>query len=330
MSDSPSNPRRPLLERGTLRERMAQVTTAALESGALLSIPTSGERVTDGAVTFLVRVVESLSRKDAERRRQAGLGDPTAGAAAWGRADSKAGATGPAGVAPRDPFLPYEEALYVGDLTDTHVVVLNKFNVVPEHLLVVTRAFEHQDRLLGAADFEALLACLAEVDGLGFYNGGVIAGASQPHKHLQVVPLPFESEGPEVPVAPLLDGAGTQAGPTRVKGLQFRHAFLTSPPGLPEDPARSAIELLGRYRALLEAIDRPAIPGAHGETCAPYNLLVTRRWMLAVPRREECFEGISLNSLAFAGALLVRDRRQLERLRAAGPMRALVHAAGPA
>ena len=29
---------------------------------------------------------------------------------------------------------------------------------------------------------------LAEVEGLAFFNGGTVAGASQPHKHLQVVP----------------------------------------------------------------------------------------------------------------------------------------------
>ena len=38
---------------------------------------------------------------------------------------------------------------------------------------------------------EEMNAILAEFDGLGFYNGGETAGASQPHKHLQIVPLPL-------------------------------------------------------------------------------------------------------------------------------------------
>ena len=37
----------------------------------------------------------------------------------------------------------------------------------------------------------ALGACLREVDGLAFFNGGSDAGASQRHKHLQLVPFPF-------------------------------------------------------------------------------------------------------------------------------------------
>ena len=58
----------------------------------------------------------------------------------------------------------------------------------------------------------------------------------------------------------------------------------------------------------------------------PYNLLVTRDWLLFVPRSEEKWQGISLNALAFAGAMLVRGRDRLDRLRDAGPMTALRHA----
>ena len=61
----------------------------------------------------------------------------------------------------------------------------------------------------------------------------------------------------------------------------------------------------------------------------PYNLLVTRQWMLLVPRQRECFADISLNALAFAGALLVRDRTQLEVVKHHGPIAALQHVAGP-
>jgi ATP adenylyltransferase len=45
--------------------------------------------------------------------------------------------------------------------------------------------------------------------------------------------------------------------------------------------------------------------------------------MLLIPRVHECFQAISLNSLAFAGALLVNDQVQLERICSAGPLSAL-------
>ena len=61
----------------------------------------------------------------------------------------------------------------------------------------------------------------------------------------------------------------------------------------------------------------------------PYCLLVTRDWMLLVPRSREFFEDISLNSLAFAGSFFVRNEQQLDRLKSFGPMNALRRVALP-
>lgn len=65
-----------------------------------------------------------------------------------------------AGAKPANPFLPYDEALWVGHLSDTHTLLLNKFNVVQHHLLVVTRQFESQLDWLTEADFEATCTVL--------------------------------------------------------------------------------------------------------------------------------------------------------------------------
>ncbi|MEQ8960116.1 MAG: phosphorylase, partial [Coleofasciculus sp. C2-GNP5-27] len=56
-----------------------------------------------------------------------------------------------------------------------------------------------------------------------------------------------------------------------------------------------------------------------------YNLLATREWMLIVPRSQEEFESISINSLGFAGALLVRNSQQMQSLKDAGPVTILKH-----
>ena len=55
----------------------------------------------------------------------------------------------------RNPFLPYEEDLWVGHLSDSHTLLLNKFNVVPHHVLVVTRQFESQQDPLNSKDLAA-------------------------------------------------------------------------------------------------------------------------------------------------------------------------------
>jgi ATP adenylyltransferase len=49
---------------------------------------------------------------------------------------------------------------------------------------------------------------------------------------------------------------------------------------------------------------------------------------LVVPRVDEFFRGISVNALGFAGSLFVKDRSQLELVRAQGPMQFLSAVAG--
>ncbi len=61
---------------------------------------------------------------------------------------------------------------------------------------------------------------------------------------------------------------------------------------------------------------------------APYNLLITRRWMLLVPRTREFFAGISVNALGFAGSLFVRDKKQLAAAISHGPLRVLREVSG--
>jgi len=66
------------------------------------------------------------------------------------------------------------------------------------------------------------------------------------------------------------------------------------------------------------------VKGSPGELQSePYNFLMTRSWMLLLPRTHEFFHTISLNSLAFVGALLVRNKTEMELLKAAGPLKAL-------
>ncbi len=289
-------------KQGTLWNAVRETTERALALGALVPVPTDYTFLEDGGAGYFVRVLSTLSRKDEARKQQ----------------EAAVGAGKPV-----NPFLPPEKDLVVADITDTHLAVLNKFNVVENHLLIITRHFEDQDMLLTLRDFEALWLCMAEYDSLGFYNGGRDAGASQQHKHLQLVPLPLAPSGPPVPVAPLL-GRAPSAGIGTVPGFPFRHAFVRLPPGLVRSPVEAAKESFALYRALLAetGISTPSGDSLVRQSL-PYCFLMTREWMLVVPRSVEFYEDISLNSLAFAGSLFVRNSGQLERLRAAGPLAAL-------
>jgi ATP adenylyltransferase len=228
-----------------------------------------------------------------------------------------------------NPFLPPEKELTVADISDTHIAVLNKFNVMEHHLLIVTRHFEDQDTLLTLSDFEALWTCMVEYNALGFYNGGREAGASQQHKHLQMVPLPLVPEGPVVPIEPLIAQVPSRVAKT-VPGLPFLHAFARLERDLMPTPAKAAERTFALYGGMLKDLGMAA-PSADGTTLQskPYCLIVTREWMLLVPRSREFFEDISFNSLAFAGSLFVRNIQQFNRLKSFGPMNALRNVALP-
>ncbi len=296
-----------LFREGTLRDTLAAATEHALSIGALVPIPTGYDFIEDGGVRFFVRILTSLALKDAEKKKR----------------EEKAGSG-----APVNPFLPYDRELFVADISGTHVAILNKFNVVERHLLIVTREFEDQEALLTVADFQALWACLTEYESLGFYNGGEAAGASQSHKHLQVVPLPLAPEGPKVPIEPLIVSAESAEGPGTLPGFPFRNVFARFSADAAQSPNHAAEQTFDIYCDMLRHMgmeaperDRPA------RQSGPYCLLVSREWMLLVPRSTEFFEGISINSLGFAGALLVRDEVQMEILKRRGPMTALKSAA---
>ena len=244
-------------------------TAEAQALGTQLPIESEEQPLPDAGLPFVVRLARGLARKPQ--------------------------ATEQAPAVPRNPFLPpFEPGLFVQELTATHRVLLNKFNVFPHHALVVTHAFEPQSQRLGLADFEALHLSLEAVDGLVFYNATTVAGASQPHRHLQVVPLP-------VPLVP-----GKIQLPCRADLVP-----------LPASPGAS----LRAYREALARLGRD-------HEGADYNLLCTREWMLTVPRARECVADVSLNALAFAGSFFVRSPEQLERLRATGPAAALRLATG--
>jgi ATP adenylyltransferase len=298
-----------LFKKGTLREALERTTEHALSIGVLIPVPTEYEFIEDSGVKFFVRVLTSLARKDEERKKR--------------------GKEAEAGIKV-NPFLPYEKELFVAEISKTHVAILNKFNVVDHHLLVITREFEDQETLLTLADFEALWACLSEYESLGFYNGGEAAGASQPHKHLQVVPLPLSPEGPRIPLEPLFTTAVFKGELGTIPGLPFLHVVARLTPGIVTAPVDAAKKTSVLYGDMLRYVQMKApVNSGLEKQSAPYCLLVTREWMLLVPRSQEFFEGISINSLGYAGALLVRNEAQMAILRKCGPVTALKNVALP-
>lgn len=282
-----------MFEPNQLWKRILKTTQGAILSGALESIPTEYETVNHHEVDFLVRRVSNLERKEKLTRVESGTPD-------------------------FNPFLPYEEELYVCEASDSHICLLNKFNVVDHHLLIVTKKFEHQDDPLTLADFKALMGCLGGYHSLGFYNGGKIAGASQTHKHLQLIPLPLAPEGLSIPMESLFEMNAPFGRIIKNKKIPFAHRWVRLKEN-PVDSAEICLTLYGEMRRQVGLDSREA----------PFNLLVTPEWMFLVPRSKEFYGATSINSIGFAGGLLVKDQDQLDLIKASGPMEALIHTGFP-
>ena len=296
------------LEPGTLWTRTIQQTEHAIKCGALLSIPTEYELVEQDGISFIVRILSNLKRKDEAKKQQ----------------DQKTATSGKE----FNPFLPYESDLFVTDISDTHLCLLNKFNIIDHHLLIVTRAFEEQESFLTLEDFEAMWTCLAEFDGLVFYNSGKIAGASQRHKHLQIVPLPLVPDGAKIPIESAIASAKFKDSIGTISDFKFVHAMAKLTPTWVESPSSAAEATMQSYHNLLlnvGLIGNDSIN--YEEESRPYNLLATREWIMIIPRSQEDFQSIPVNSLGFAGAMLVRNEEQLKLLKDIGPMNILKHVA---
>ena len=109
----------------------------ALASGALLYLPTQLCRKPESGLVFEVRLVTQLAQKPATAHKGV---DPN--------------------VSRTNPFLPYDERLFVMDVGNEHVLLLNKFCVVPCHTLLVTRAFKPQDDPLEPLDLASAIDIL--------------------------------------------------------------------------------------------------------------------------------------------------------------------------
>jgi ATP adenylyltransferase len=283
---------------GTLWEKIQQQTRHGLACGALQPIETRYEYLQQGKMRFLVRMLANLMRKEKAKVAQ--------------QSKQQAGKD-------FNPFLPYEEDLFVTNISPTHLCLLNKYNVVDHHILIVTRYYEDQDTWLTQADFHALVACMREIDGLAFYNGGRLAGASQAHKHLQLVPFPLCPDGGPLPLEEVLQTLKFDNFPYRHQAFPFQNAILRFSPGWLSSPS-VAVDLLEAYQQVLShlGVDLTASPKQF-----PYNLLITREWMMAVLRCQEHYQSIPVNSLGFAGSLLVKNEEQMKLLKSIGPMTVL-------
>ena len=219
-----------------------------------------------------------------------------------------------------NPFLPWDQRLEVERIGDSHVVILNKYPVQSAHMLLITQAWQPQTGWLSLDDWRALALVDATTTGLWFFNSGPNAGASQPHRHLQLLPR----------------AAGE---PICARQDWFRRC-AADPTVLADDPlfrssrvAPLTFPLTGEmlHQIYLSLAGELGLGSPSNDSCprGAYNLLLSRQWMAIVRRQTEGIRGFSVNALGFAGSLLSTDESDREWIQRSGPealLRAVVEA----
>ena len=81
----------------------------------------------------------------------------------------------------------------------SHIIVLNKYPIIAEHFILATKTNKQQTHKLEVDDLQIAYQCLKEWQGatedgqrkrlFAFFNSGGYSGASQPHRHLQFLPV---------------------------------------------------------------------------------------------------------------------------------------------
>jgi ATP adenylyltransferase len=208
-----------------------------------------------------------------------------------------------------NPFLPWERQLEVSPLGEEHLLLLNKYPVQTGHLLLITQRWQPQSGWLDRIDWEAVTQVGSDTGGLWFFNNSPTAGASQPHRHLQLLPRALGE-----PSCPLADRLKAQLM-SQEQGWSWAYRLERR-----TGTAAKDLESLYLSHSASLGIGRP---GDDPRPLHAYNLLFDDDWFLTIRRTREHGAGFSVNALGFAGYLLLTERSDLAWLRRHGPLRLL-------
>ncbi|TFK44348.1 ATP adenylyltransferase-domain-containing protein [Crucibulum laeve] len=307
--------------------KVPQCFAKALESGDLLFFPSTIHKHEDSEVEFELRLCPALQNKPHL---------PTPHFEGNPAADAGLAVQGDKGKA-FDPFAPpHNPNLHVGDLRDDYndeeyVVLLNKYAVVPQHFLLVTKEFKSQASPLMPSELlqSYLIIDAARKAGkpvFAFYNCGDNSGASQPHKHIQFIPLDSE-DGPPIERVARTVNVETPTKPFALRKLPYANHAFRLPPHLYTFPIEKLEDALSH--AFLSLLDLGVSTIRHDPEYPPgkpsYNVIITLEHMYLIPRRqenhilEETGDKLSVNALGFAGMLLVKSEREMEAVKKETP-----------
>ena len=210
--------------------------------------------------------------------------------------------------APRDPFAPPRDNIVLE--METYTCVLNKYALERGHFLCVTNDWFPQKGLLRACDLRIIYDLISNlsVRHYCFFNGGVLAGASQEHRHFQFLSIP-KLDTPCWPDQIYLKAPKSQQVQhhTSIPAHHFLLPILDSTtPGL---------------EATFNTLHRTAqIALQRNDEDMPYNFMLTKEYMMIFPRRNEQWDAfdVGVGGTCLAGQIMVTSKSDIDHVRRTG------------
>ncbi len=216
-----------------------------------------------------------------------------------------------------NPFASPEEQLKLANINNTHLLILNKYPVQIGHMLLITNKWLPQDGWLDLADWKSFEIVDRDTTGLWFFNSSFKAGASQPHRHIQLLRRSINER-----ICPRERWIELQIGEKRTTKWA-RNNYLSVVPRDSNSSDCSGEYMYQLYLDLCKTMNLGSPKSNLKPTC-PYNLLISRDWMVLIRRSSEETNGININALGFAGYLLLTRKEDLEYLEMNGAERILL------
>ncbi len=212
----------------------------------------------------------------------------------------------------QNPFSPWEKILEIDKIGYNHQLILNKYPVQKGHILLITNNWKPQNGWLDINDWKAIQKVNKDTSGLWFFNSSPNAGASQPHRHFQ-----------------LLRRSKDEISCPREKWFLEMKKDINSYSKLKKNIIVSKFNFLKNSISLLELYLELSKKLGLGDPISdkkprfPYNLIITNKWIAVIKRSNDHIHGFSINALGFAGYLLVTEKSDINYLKEYGPEKLL-------
>ena len=211
-----------------------------------------------------------------------------------------------------NPFKPWDNILEIDSIGKYHQLILNKYPVQLGHILLITNEWKEQNGWLEIKDWKAIKEVNKDTSGLWFFNCGPLAGASQPHRHIQLLRRsPSELSCPREKW--ILDLNNVNYKNEKFSKNIILKKFSKS---LNEENIHAIYKELAYKLGLGE-------PRKDKKPRHPYNLIFTNKWIILIKRKTDNLFGISINALGYAGYILVTEKSDINYLRKFGPEKLL-------